>query len=103
MLFLYATKQGELAVGTEVKLEAAEPRRGAVEDALGVLTVVLAARLPVAFEDGAAAISERSELGMSQFGATETDGHRDGRNELPAVLATQFISPASARCKGFTN
>ena len=58
VLFLNAAEQRELTIRTEVKLEAPDAGRVAIVDALGVLVVAVAARLPVAFENRSAAIVE---------------------------------------------
>jgi hypothetical protein len=76
--FLHAFEERELPAGTEVHFELADAADRVVVDALRVLSVALAARLPVAFEDVAGVVREGSELCLSWTHAGQSDDRRGG-------------------------
>src|SRR5262249_60450023 len=66
MLILDALEYGELALGPQMHLEHTDAVHDVVVHALTVAAVRFAARLPVAFENGAGVVGECSKLGTGR-------------------------------------
>src|SRR5262249_54433229 len=71
VLVLNAAEERELMIRPHVELERRQPGPTAVVDALAVLAVAFAARLPVALEHRARVIGEGTELRLAERGRTE--------------------------------
>src|SRR5262249_28395833 len=100
MIVLNAAEEREFVIRPHVKLERREPRPPAVVDPFGVLAVALPARLPVAFEQSARVIGERTEqLGATKVCCSEAHCHRDS-DEPPGRAAPPHLQPPPVtRCK----
>src|SRR5262245_29703568 len=83
MFVLNAAEERELVVRTHVQLEWTEARPSAVIDALTILSIALAARLPVAFEHRTGVIGERTELRLAKSRRAKATGDRESCNPLP--------------------
>src|SRR5437870_8514257 len=83
MPVLDAAKERELVIRTHVQFEWTEAGPSPVVDALAVLPVAIAARLPVALEHRTRVIGERTELRVAEHCCTEASNDRESCNPLP--------------------
>src|ERR1043166_4594252 len=83
VVVLNAAKQRKLVIWTHVELERAHSRPFSVVNALAVLPVRFAARLPVAFEQRPAVIRKRSELSAAEGRGAEARDDRECSDQLP--------------------
>src|SRR5438094_7025946 len=87
MVVLDAAKERELVIGTHMQLKRPQTGQFPVVDTLGVLAVVLAARLPVALEHRACAIVVRRKLRGADGDRSKHGCHREPCNHAPVRAA----------------
>src|SRR2546422_360599 len=93
VLLLNPSIEREFVIWPHMELKRAEARPFAVVDALAVLTIRLAARLPVTFEHRARSIVEGRELRPTERGGAEARCDRHRSNQLPIGCAPRHLRP----------
>src|SRR2546426_778746 len=97
MLVLYPSIQREFVIRPHMELEWAKTRPFAVVNALAVLAIGLAARLPVTFEHCARSIVEGRELRTTEAGRAEARRDRHRTDQLPLRRGPRHLRPPCVR------
>ena len=96
MVVLDAAKQREIMERPHVELERRHARPLAVIDTFTVLTVSLAARLPIAFERELRAAGMGNELRTAESGEAQTHAQSDGSDQSSCRSPPRHQLPPAA-------